>query len=613
MSLDVTLPTPGDVKVGINYGTTGGQNQRDLATRLAANQAVKIQNYFVKGDGRMVTREGILKIEEIADEIGERIVTMDSDNLAYCYYNGTSFKFAIYNISSNTSTVIQTEEPSGINANRLKPAMKRYGKYLIYSVGGLKVMLHYLNGKFLKYDSQSTNFTIGETVTGATSGATGVVTADTDDGSSGALVLTSRNGTAFQNNEQLNGSVGGNNMALADGADRYWFQLSESPKASVLEIYNSYNGAFLMAGDTDTNESQVRWAEAITDPTVIPFTNWTASDDPAGSGVNLTESGGKVNSIVSHRNLTVVFYDDATKAFKLDVIDDATAGLKQFQVTQHQEFNFGGYNSISTPMGIFYTNENGVYQMEFSGEDKLESEISNILGEDQIENYNFENSTLLWDGKERIYVQLGENSTTNNFCLVYNVKLKIWTEITGWNIQELCKVSFNNVNKIYGISSSGCKIYEVFSGYQDDGTDIDGKILYKQEDGGDPVMLKDVKSIWMQGKLSASSVIRVDINSWDEDNSVTESAKTYWWAGSDANLEPYGFGVTSYAKGIQKGDIVISEDFVHDGFTPIQNALKYQFQISSSYNLPHEIHFIETEVEFKRRAIRNNFLTSKPS
>lgn len=66
----------------------------------------------------------------------------------------------------------------------------------------------------LDYDGQSVNFTLGETVTGGTSGATGIVEIDTDNGVDGTLVLSSVAGV-FQNNEALTGSITG--VAVVNG------------------------------------------------------------------------------------------------------------------------------------------------------------------------------------------------------------------------------------------------------------------------------------------------------------------------------------------------------------------------------------------------------------
>ena len=70
------------------------------------------------------------------------------------------------------------------------------------------------NAAKLDYDGQTVNFTLGETVTGGTSGATGIVDIDDDSGTAGTLVLSSVTGT-FQNDEALTGSSTG--VAVVNG------------------------------------------------------------------------------------------------------------------------------------------------------------------------------------------------------------------------------------------------------------------------------------------------------------------------------------------------------------------------------------------------------------
>ena len=59
----------------------------------------------------------------------------------------------------------------------------------------------------LPYDAQSTAFTQGETVNGQTSGATGIVTSDQDDGTTGTLVLRNVRGTFTDNENIRNGAT----------------------------------------------------------------------------------------------------------------------------------------------------------------------------------------------------------------------------------------------------------------------------------------------------------------------------------------------------------------------------------------------------------------------
>lgn len=66
----------------------------------------------------------------------------------------------------------------------------------------------------IDYDGQTVNFTLNETITGGTSGATATVQWDYDNGADGTLVLSDVVGT-FQNNEALTGSVTG--VAVVNG------------------------------------------------------------------------------------------------------------------------------------------------------------------------------------------------------------------------------------------------------------------------------------------------------------------------------------------------------------------------------------------------------------
>ena len=69
----------------------------------------------------------------------------------------------------------------------------------------------------LAYDGQSANFTVGKTLTGASSGATGVIVADTDGGATGTLVLKNVEGT-FLDNEAITDNNTTPGVAVANGA-----------------------------------------------------------------------------------------------------------------------------------------------------------------------------------------------------------------------------------------------------------------------------------------------------------------------------------------------------------------------------------------------------------
>lgn len=105
----------------------------------------------------------------------------------------------------------------------------------------------------LAYDGQSANFTVGEIVRGASTGAYGTVLADTDGGTSGTLLLGNVKGT-FLDNEVLTGTVTGvavANGTLTDNSD--WYQETASSVSggtssdSVIEHAFDATGKFRIA------------------------------------------------------------------------------------------------------------------------------------------------------------------------------------------------------------------------------------------------------------------------------------------------------------------------------------------------------------------------------
>lgn len=93
----------------------------------------------------------------------------------------------------------------------------------------------------LDYDGQTGNFTVGQVVTGATSGATGTISADSDAGTTGTLTLTGVTGT-FQDNETITDPLGGS--AVANNRDYYasgtlvWFSINSDATEITMNVHN---------------------------------------------------------------------------------------------------------------------------------------------------------------------------------------------------------------------------------------------------------------------------------------------------------------------------------------------------------------------------------------
>jgi hypothetical protein len=71
----------------------------------------------------------------------------------------------------------------------------------------------------LGYDGQSANFTVGKTLTGASSGATAVIIADTDSGATGTLTIRKTNNLVFLDNETITDDNSTPGTAVANGVE----------------------------------------------------------------------------------------------------------------------------------------------------------------------------------------------------------------------------------------------------------------------------------------------------------------------------------------------------------------------------------------------------------
>src|SRR5690606_20708374 len=186
----------------------------------------------------------------------------------------------------------------------------------------------------LAYDGQSASFTIGETITGGTSGATAVVLQDSDSGTSGTLTLGSIDGT-FQDNESLTGSTSG--VAIANGTLAFTYTvITGAPKAAGITIIEARAIAFNLDGD----ESAVQYSP-VDSGTNPPFDSWSTDITASGGGKLNYRRAGRANVVVPISRAIVIFAEKGVWAFQIDVIDSAGV-LTKVDTRLYYELNGGG-------------------------------------------------------------------------------------------------------------------------------------------------------------------------------------------------------------------------------------------------------------------------------
>lgn len=582
-----------------NNMPVGGENTRDSSSIIDGRYAKKIQNYIIRGENILETRKGQKKLSFLESTMPQNLYNFADNLLVWTAKeegDSTPGRIGTYDIITNTKTPIR-----GFNGEDV--AGVAYGKFFYCGTKKDKVKCFYANGLFLNYKFGNDGIN-GETITGVDSGSTAVLRFSTGTGATGTYVIDEITGI-FQNGEKLDGSESGSAFSEVDGVAYDNFELVNSPKADVLTIYNSHVGAYLVAGDLSSNESTVQWSDADTDNLTIPFINWSTTQppDPTDGGITNFRAGGKLNALVSHQKHLACFYEDGTVVFRLENMEQSV-GLVQNTVVVSQEFNFGGNKgAISTPFGIIYTNEKGIWIMNMSGDRKSDTQISEILGENRIDILGLDNPKIEYDGENKLYISCGENSDINNIVLVYDLEKQAWTRFTGWYLNGIVRKK----GKLYGLDARDVTIFELLSGNSDNGNDIEYAVDFKEDDFGLTNTLKEVRRTYFKASVSPDTCISVSYDIWDRTYEKQLNYVTAYLGGEGISVDFWGIGKQAISKLKDEEEVDFNNpdnltEVLKDITMSARSFLKLKIKIRSTDRVPHKIHFVQLEL---RKMIEN--------
>jgi hypothetical protein len=203
--------------------TAGWVTAINLAKAGRKTAALKLDNFFPLQTG-IRPRGGRRKVATLGDSPVERVFHFVGDNADKLFAADST---AIYDITApaDPDTAIDPAV-DGLSSGYFSTQLfTTSGGTFLVAVNGADLLLLYstidgwvpITGTAtvkLAYDGQSGNFTVGDTVTGGSSGATGTILIDRDAGTSGVLILSDVSGT-FTDNEALADEHTG--AALANG------------------------------------------------------------------------------------------------------------------------------------------------------------------------------------------------------------------------------------------------------------------------------------------------------------------------------------------------------------------------------------------------------------
>lgn len=577
----------------ISFMGKGGVNLRDLPQLMTPQNSLVCQNYYVTADGSLQKREGYTVAATRSGSDGVLMLKNFQDNILFAYAN----KLEAFNRSTGIYTTINTFSSNSNIYNGVK-----YGDYFFITNNTDKI------GKvtfILNYDNQTANFTEGNTITGATSGATAIILEDADAGTSGVLTLGSVNGV-FLDNEIITDETTGS--ATVDGV--IGFAYTTITDAPICRNLFTQNGRLFALGLKNDPTAVAYSAKDIgTNP---PFENWTVGTDADDPGELSNRNAGQINSAFGLGDNVIILADNGKWGFFIDTIDSGGTLVKiDRPVFDRQDFG-SARAAQTTPKGSFYANKAGLWNLISVGQPNIpysdqEQETDLLLGNKFFDNLNLENSDLIYDAKRKlILLTCAQDSSVNNFILVYNTEFQSFTFFTGWNINRFLQIG----DDLYGASSVTNQIFKLFDSNADNGSDI-WTVFTQELSVGSLNTIKELQKFWIHGFLSISSNISVSFDIYNRNGILIKDKLIGIWKTSSSDSSQSGWGVSSWGRNSWGGDSNnqgLVESF--NGWAPsINNFQRLRVTLRENSTLPHQISWFSMVTKEKslirRRGIQN--------
>ncbi|MEI6420913.1 MAG: hypothetical protein WCP55_01765 [Lentisphaerota bacterium] len=562
----------------------GGLNLKDLAEFLNPSFALKNENFFVTNNRGLSKRGGIVKQLEIA---GNKPVTLrknwlDNDVIGY------DKTVAIYNPTTGVTTSVKTNWNTNDSFSGCA-----YGDYFL--VGNIGDKIHYIS-QTITYGTQTSNFTVGKTITGASSGATAIILTDVDGGATGTITLGSVVGI-FITGELItddNAVVG--SATTTSGMTYAITELTNAPKSGVIVAV----GARLYAG-----VGYKTYYSGLDDGTNPPFLNWTVTEVATDGGIVSFRNAGTVRSIASLGDTVISFGDTGKYAFRLNIQNDGTGTVVKVEQIVIDRVDMGGASgAITTPKGLFYVNSAGLWQMMSMGQSNIafsdQEQLTSVnLGTDYFKDVDLTNCDLVYYARySTILLTCAKASTQNNHVITYNHDMTAFSTFRNWNINRW----MSRDNDIYGASSIKTALYHCFTGYADDGVSISTNYLQELKmSGTNPWSRQMLCGGYIKGLLHSLSVVRVALSIYNVRGEVENNKVVFDWTLQSNENKADGWGTAGWGTGSWGGDVDTSgliESF--DGFRQfIRNFQRIRINITESSKLPYQIDYVGLESKNK--------------
>lgn len=418
----------------------------------------------------------------------------------------------------------------------------------------------------------------------------------------------------FSANDGFEGVNYGEYVFIVNGVDNLYrmdntyalTSVAGAPISSCIAVA----GNRIVLGDA-ASPGVIKYSE-VDDGTNPPFTTWTNGTNANEPGNAYFRNGGFVKSIITLGNNIVCFSENGKFAFYLDQID-LGGTISKIEREVMSRIDYGGFRGvIHTEKGLFYVNEAGLWNLYSLGQPDVkysdqEMKATLLLGGDYFNGADLSDATLTFDpAKNTVYVSYRKGSDSNNFMIAYNTDTKAVSEITGWTIGRFMVVG----DVIYGGSSSAGKVYQCFTGFDDDGLSI-GTEYIQEITVGTLFTKKKLDGVYIQGFLSSSSVVNVNFDIYDvQGRPISNKLNLEWEAqynnNSFSGYNSAAYGVSPYGGDVDFSDLVESFDGATD---KIRNFQRVRLRITNSDKLPHIVNWVSLltteKTKIRRRKLTN--------
>lgn len=481
----------------------------------APQGAERLINIFPTATGSEL-RGGSDKIATLGDGSSDVLALM-------AYNNGTverlfaSTDSEIYDIT----TVLDPDEspdPSvtGQTGGRWVPVQfaTTGGIYLV-AVNGADLMQLY-DGEFwlpvddsdfyqITYDTETAPFTVGETLTGGTSGATGIILAVKDNGASGFIVIKDKSGT-FQNNEVITDGQGGS--ADVNGAELQIFNGVTGIATSSLSFAWAYKSRLFFIEKDSLNA----WYAAI-DQIGGALTKFPlAGVFPLGGSLMFgaswsldsgADGGLSAQCVFVTTEGEVAVYQGANPSSDFSLVGVYRIGQPLGPNAWHRA---GGDLVISTDIGHVPLSQAINRDIAALSPASVSFPIETAWNEAVDERLSRDWQCIVWPERQMVLVALPTGDGQTPKMYVANARTGRWCEFTGWDAKSL--IIFQG-RLLWG--SEGGKVIQGYSTGLDQGTPYTGVYVPLFDDLRSAAMLKRVSLARAVLRSSASIIAQISV------------------------------------------------------------------------------------------------------